>query len=141
MHDRKPGLFGPFHSISTLFEAVLGKSQEPADVLAEALASVDGPDKRYESSVDEYGLVIDVDLPGVMPQDVTLQVTRTTVIVKHPTRRKPGVTTQRYTVSGDYDLDTTEASMAQGRLRVRVARARPAAPRRIAIEYASGFIR
>lgn len=139
MHDeRKSGLFGPFESISALFKGLLPDRRDPATVMAEAFAAVgtSTTEKRYVTSTDDNGLIIDVDLPGIAPRDVTLWATRTVVIVKHPTRGGSGVVTQRYTVSGDYDLSTTEASMADGRLRVRIARVKPVEPRRVAVEYA-----
>lgn len=138
MHDRKPGPFGPFDSISALFDTLLAKKPDPADVLAEAFSAVERSDKRYTASTDDNGMVIDIDLPGISPRDVTLWVTGAVVIVKHPSKGGAAIATQRYTVSADYDLGTTEGSMADGRLRVRVARAKPVVPRRIVIEYATG---
>lgn len=136
MHDKgKPGLFGPFDSISELFRGLLPDRREPATVMAEAFAAMGQPSNdRYASSSDEHGLVIDVDLSGIRPQNVTLWVAGPVIIVKHSTTT--GMATHRYTVSVGYDTSTTEATMADGRLRVRVARAKPVEPRRVAIEYA-----
>lgn len=135
MHDHKPGLFGPFDSISALFDSFFAKKPDPVDVLAEAFATVERSDKRYTTSTDDKGMVIDIDLPGISPRGVTLWVTRSVIIVKHPMKGDAGIATQRYTISGDYDLGTTEGSMADGRLRVRVAKVKPTDPRRVAIEF------
>lgn len=135
MHDKhKPGLFGPFDSLSELFRGLLPDRRDPATVMVEALETMARPTAdRYASSTDEPVLVLDVDLSGIRPQDVTLWVAGPVIIVKHPTVR--GTATHRYTVSADYDTLTTEANMDAGRLRVRVSRARAAVPRRVAIEY------
>jgi HSP20 family molecular chaperone IbpA len=132
MHDKHK--LGWFNFVSDFFQIMLPGGRDPVAVLSEAINGVDRPVvNRYTSSIDKHGLVIDVDLSGVKPQDVTLWVAGQVIIVKHMTCR--GMATHRYTVSADYDTSTTEANMDAGRLRVRVSRARAVVPRRVAIEY------
>lgn len=129
----KDGIFGGF-SLNSVIRDLFGR-----DVLGARYgegAEAPSPWRpTYNVDITEAGVVLDVDMPSVLPRDVTAWVTRDQVIVKGS--RAGTSFTHTYTLSADYDTCTAEASMAGDRLRVRVSRHPPVAPRRIPVEHAT----
>ncbi len=126
MNERKKSSDG---SLGGLLKTLFGQNHEPPKPVA---SSERHP---YRTMLDGESLILDVDLPGIAPQDVVLTVTYKQVIVKGV--RDNVSFTQRYTLSADFDLSTASATMANGQLRVRVERLKPSAfaPRRVPIDY------
>ena len=123
-----------------IFGGLFGKGPSSVVTATEARVDVAGAPRGrrpYKTTLDGESLVLDVDLPGIDPRDVTLHVTNTQVIVKGTTPGGHTGFTHRYTLSADYDLATASATMANGQLRVRVTRVAATAPRRVPIDHAT----
>lgn len=127
--------------LSDMFDSLFGTSNhmKSVETNAEEL-QVDKPTwnrGNYKSTIVDGNMVLDVAIPGVSPREITLWVSNTQVIVKGPINSEgKGTFTQRYTISADFDMSTTEASMADGMLRIRITKAPAAIHRRITIEFA-----
>ncbi len=128
------GLFGDFFKPGAELPDTFTSTEVRVD-MPSAKPVAPGGHRPYRTTLDGESLVLDVDLPGIAPRDVTLHVTNTQVIVKAQ-RGNTGFT-HRYTLSADYDLSTATATMADGQLRVRVTRVASAPPRRVPIDYAT----
>jgi len=88
--------------------------------------------RSYRTTSDGAGLVLEVDLPGVDPKTVTLEVIPNQIIVKG--KRGDKAFTQKFTLAPGYETRTASASMAHGQLTVTVAGSASPSPLRIPIE-------
>jgi HSP20 family protein len=131
-------------SFNDLFRQLERTSRGPG-----APAPRDEPGRHALFETPEY-YVLNVDLPGVSPDALELEVHEETVTLaaKRETRVPEGYAVQRserggfawkrsLTLPGRIDPDRVEARFDAGVLSVRIARAAEVQPRRIAIGHAS----
>jgi HSP20 family protein len=123
----------PFRDFDSLFDQ-LGRWTD--SVVWSPLADVSETDEQY---------LIELDLPGVRRDDVTVDLTGTTLAITgeleqaeragvfHRRARRTGRFAYRVTLPRDVAGDAIEASMADGVLTVRVPKSEAAKPRRITI--------
>lgn len=83
-------------------------------------ASSDSATQKHSSTSDSEGMMLFVDLPGVSPDCVTVSATWSQVWVHVNTPEKKG--TYKYTISSEFYPRGAIASMAHGRLTVKMAR-------------------
>lgn len=115
---RTRDVFGTFQQyFSEVFH--LGSLKTYADERPEPAEYVKG---RYGTCINNDGIELYVDLPGVDPADVTVEATDSVVTVTGK-RPRGGAFVHRYTMSGDYRPRQATARMANGRLHVQMPRA------------------
>lgn len=97
-----------------------------------------------EETEDAY--LVEVDLPGVQPKDVDVEVSgrRLTVSGERKERERKGIVRGRtrsvgefryeVTLPGEIDVDGVEATMADGTLSVRLPKAAAERPRKIVVK-------
>ena len=105
----------------------------------------------YAPQVDIYAtekeVIVVADMPGVQPDGVDLSLEDNVLTIqgrreeeKHEGRRmvleeyEPGHYLRRFTVAETIDQEHIEASLADGVLRVRLPKAAPAQPKKIAVK-------
>lgn len=107
------------------------------DEVERRFAAAGGAAVRPALAVDEEdgAFRLEMDMPGVTPGDIDLQVEGRTVRVT--AERSSGTQRCRYerrlSLPDDADLDGIDANLLDGVLRVRVPKREQAAPRRIAV--------
>ncbi len=95
----------------------------------------------------EKEVIVVADMPGVQPDGVDLSLEDNVLTIqgrreeeKHEGRRmvleeyEPGHYLRRFTVAETIDQEHIEASLADGVLRVRLPKAAPAQPKKIAVK-------
>jgi len=113
-----PDIFETFHRyFSEAFR--LGPYKSFVDERPEPAEQVKG---QYGTCINNDGIELYVDLPGVDPAQVTVQATDSVIIVTG-TRGKGKFFTHRYTMSGDYRPRQATARLEHGRLHVQMPRA------------------
>lgn len=80
----------------------------------------DGQLRSYRTVSDETGTTLTVDLPGVDPKTVQLQVGGNKVVVTGKNGKKDF--TQRYTLAGELDVASARATLKLGQLVIKIAR-------------------
>lgn len=76
--------------------------------------------RSYSSDSDDRGMTLHIDLPGIDPKGVSVQVGGCQVVVSGENGGK--TFTNRYTLSGEFDVQTAFAAWRHGRLDVRILR-------------------
>jgi len=104
------------------FKSLVNERPEPAEYVK----------GRYGTCINNDGIELYVDLPGVDPATVTVEATDSVVTVTGK-RPKGGMFAHRYTMSGDYRPHLAAARMANGRLHVQMPRAEATVSRPTAI--------
>jgi HSP20 family protein len=96
----------------------------------------------FQVSSNEEGWLIDVPLPGIDPQRITLEVAGNTLTVRAEQPAEQGGRSGRYeqtiTVPQFVDLDKLRASHHHGMLQLTLPLRESVRPRRIQIETAAG---
>lgn len=129
----------PFRELDRLTEQVLGTAARPAAMPMDAFREGDA-------------FVVELDLPGVDPESIDLDVERNVLNVKAERRtsasgegsdvliaERPSGTFSRQLFLGEtLDTDRIEASYDAGVLRLRIPVAEQAKPRKIEIKAADG---
>ncbi len=134
--------WAPFRELENL-SAQMGRWMDSAFGRLDSSLSAWSPLADVSETDDAY--VVEVELPGVRRDDVTIELVRTELVVsgefkerqrhgllRHRTRR---VGRFRYQVSlpDAVDADNVEATLEDGMLSIRVPKSEAARPRRIAI--------
>lgn len=88
--------------------------------------------RSYSSDSDDRGMYLYVDLPGIDPKTVKVEVGGNLVVVSGNNEGK--TFTNRYTLSNEFDVNTAFAVWRHGRLDVRVLRSGQPELRKIPIE-------
>ncbi|HVV14746.1 Hsp20/alpha crystallin family protein [Amycolatopsis sp.] len=125
----------PFRDLDRWFEDFAGRAEQAPQAWA----------PRADVSETEQEYVLDVELPGVVRDDVAVEVTGNRLAVTgelkekeregrfHRRARRTGKFSYRLTLPRDVDGDKVEAVLEEGVLTVRVPKVDAARPRRIEI--------
>ncbi|KAA9149830.1 Hsp20/alpha crystallin family protein [Amycolatopsis acidicola] len=125
----------PFRDLDRWFDQFAGRPEQPSQAWA----------PRADVSETEQEYVLDVELPGVVREDIAVEVTGNLVAVTgelkekeregrfHRRARRTGQFSYRVTLPRDVDGDKVEAVLDEGVLTVRVPKVDAAKPRRIEI--------
>lgn len=76
--------------------------------------------RSYSSDSDDRGMYLYVDLPGIDPKTIKVEVGGSQVVVSGANAGK--TFTNRYTLSDEFDVSTASAAWRHGRLDVRILR-------------------
>lgn len=124
--------------MGSLLGDVVGGEHRPYGVLAGLASAVD------VEETDE-AFVVELDLPGVRPEDVSVELRNNELFVTGEIKererggtmrrqtRRAGHVEQQIALPGDVDPDAVSATLDSGVLTVRLAKARRSQPRRIEI--------
>lgn len=83
--------------------------------------------RSYSSESDAKGMTLFVDLPGVDPTTVTLEVGGDLIVVRAKHLGKDLF--HKYTISSEFDVKSAIASLIHGRLEIRLRRCSPEQPK------------
>lgn len=86
---------------------------------------------EYRTSIDNDGMTLEVDLPGIAPGDVSLWASGNKLIVKTQRGDKQIIT--QYAIYEAYNIHSAKASMVNGQLKVRLNHACCKEPKQIDI--------
>ena len=104
-----------------------------ADLWPSGLAVLPPIDARS----DDDGLVVRLEVPGVAPERVSLEVKDRTLklsIAAEAGNEKSGAYSRTFRIPDDLDTDKIEANLEYGVLNVRIPKAEAAKPRSVEIE-------
>lgn len=76
--------------------------------------------RSYETKSDDDGMTLYVDLPGIDPKTLKVEVGGSQIVVSGANAGK--TFTNRYTLSDEFDVQTASAAWRHGRLDVRILR-------------------
>ena len=90
--------------------------------------------RSYRIEQNDAEMIASFDLPGVKPDDISIDAIDQRVIISYKLRGKER--SQEYTIEPEYDASAARAHMEHGVLELRIPRATKTRGKKIAIEVA-----
>lgn len=116
-----------------LFNDVFGRMSEPLwkTSVTGAFPS-EGGLQPYRSKSTTDNMILEIDLPGIAPTDISLWSIPGQISIK--IQKKDRRVENRYTINPLYDTATAKATMSHGQLKVTLKAVSASEPKRIAID-------
>lgn len=80
------------------------------------------PRPNYDTAVDDSGMTLTIDLPGVKKEDVKIETFNKSMTIK--TKRAAEESSMSYRISKEYDLHTAAASLENGVLTLKFSKSK-----------------